>query len=80
MRDIWEKSPLQEAAYSRLARERRSSDDKGRDFVMVESARGDLGGVRVAGKDVCRVCGKVSVVGDRGGLHCEVALRKGGGW
>jgi hypothetical protein len=47
---------------------------------MVESARGDLGGVRVAGKDVCRVCGKVSVVGDRGGLHCEVALRKGGGW
>jgi hypothetical protein len=73
-------SPLQEAAYSRLARELRSSDDKGIDAVIAWFARGDLGGVRVAGKDVCRVCGKVSVVGDKGGLHCEVAFRKGGGW
>jgi hypothetical protein len=79
MRDIWERSPLQEAAYSRRAREWHSSDDKGRDVVMVGFTRGDLGGVRVVGKDVCRVCGKVSVVGDKGGLHCEVAFRKGGG-
>jgi hypothetical protein len=79
-RVIWERSPLQEAAYNRDVRDLRSSDDKGRDDVIVESARGDLGGVRVAGRDVCRVGGKVSDVGDKGGLHCEVAFRKGGGW
>jgi hypothetical protein len=79
-RDIWEISPLQEAVYNRLARELCSSGDIGRDVVILVPARGDLGGVRVDGRDVCRVCGKVSVVGDKGGLHCEVAFRKGGGW
>ena len=79
-------SPLQEAAYSRDASEVCSSRDTGdrvTDDTTAGSWRGDLGGVRVAGKDVWRTCGNVvvvPVVGDSGGLHWEVAFRKGGGW
>jgi predicted chitinase len=57
--------------------------DRGEEDTTADSWRGDLGGVRVAGRDVWRTCGKVfgvDVVGDSGGLHCEVAFRKGGGW
>jgi hypothetical protein len=85
-RQTWGRSPLQEAAYNRDESEVRSSGDTGdrtADDATAGSWRGDLGGVRVAGRDVCRTCGNVfvvAVVGDSGGLHCEVAFRKGGGW
>lgn len=71
---------MQDAAYSRDARDLRSSSVNGLYDPIAESACGDLGGVRVAGKDVCREFGNVVVVGDEGGLHCEVALRNVGGW
>lgn len=70
---------MHEAAYSLEARDFRSSGEGLSDASTAESTRGDLGGVRVAGKDECRNGGAVVVVGDNGGLQCDVACRNGGG-
>jgi hypothetical protein len=64
--------------YNFVARAPRSSGETVRGGSTAVSAGGDLGGVRVVGKDVC--LGAVIDVGDEGGLQYDVAFWNGGGY
>ena len=75
-RAILEWSPAQLAMYNFNARESCSSGEMMGGEPTAESTRGDLGGVRVFGK---QCVGAVGDVGDAGGLQYDVAFWKAGG-
>lgn len=75
------KSPAHEALYNWEASDSFSLVDRTGDDTTAESARGDLGGEEEGGVMlglVCRDCGR-EVVGECGGLQCDVACWNGGG-